>query len=82
MSYNKKILSTNCEKQTYTNYNKSFKNNAHVQYGWVCPRCGKVLAPWMNYCDCYNTDCVNTSTSEAKDYVNHMNDKYSKFAEV
>ena len=21
-------------------------------YGWVCPRCGKVNAPWKSECDC------------------------------
>jgi len=20
--------------------------------GWICPRCGKVLAPWIRECDC------------------------------
>jgi hypothetical protein len=22
------------------------------KYGWVCPKCGVVLAPWMPSCDC------------------------------
>ena len=24
-----------------------------AQTGWICPKCGKVLAPWMSECDCY-----------------------------
>lgn len=20
--------------------------------GWICPRCGKALAPWVKECDC------------------------------
>ena len=23
-----------------------------VQVGWLCPRCGKINAPWMPFCDC------------------------------
>lgn len=25
----------------------------NMQYGWVCPKCGKVNAPWKDSCDCY-----------------------------
>lgn len=32
-----------------------------TQQGWICPRCGKVLAPWMSQCDCA-TPTVSSST--------------------
>lgn len=28
-------------------------SNSSMQYGWVCPRCGKVNAPWKDSCNCY-----------------------------
>lgn len=27
--------------------------------GWICPVCGKGLAPWMSYCDCVNHKSSN-----------------------
>lgn len=32
------------------------------QQGWVCPKCGRVNAPWMGTCACY-VDKVNKSNS-------------------
>lgn len=29
-------------------------NTTYIQYGWVCPKCGKVNAPWKDSCDCVN----------------------------
>ncbi len=25
---------------------------AFRQYGWICPKCGRVWAPWVPSCDC------------------------------
>ena len=33
-----------------------------VQYGWVCPKCGKVLAPYVSECNCYKKHYTNTTT--------------------
>lgn len=27
--------------------------NPNMQYGWVCPKCGKVNAPWKDSCNCH-----------------------------
>ena len=38
-----------------------------MKEGWVCPKCGKVLAPWVPSCDCYrlrdNTQTIYPNTS-------------------
>lgn len=28
-------------------------SNSNIQYGWICPRCGRVYAPWKDSCDCH-----------------------------
>ena len=36
-----------------------------VAGGWECPRCGKILAPWMAYCDCpQKCEATYSSTTE------------------
>ena len=29
-------------------------------YGWVCPKCGRVNAPHVSYCDCPNINSITT----------------------
>ena len=29
--------------------------------GWICPRCGRALAPWMSECPCYMNKLEITS---------------------
>ena len=33
------------------------------QYGWICPVCGKGLAPWVSECTCSRIDSVATAKS-------------------
>lgn len=44
-----------------------------AQYGWECPRCGKINAPWAEQCKCnkeYNYTVWTTSTpSVGKGYT-------------
>lgn len=28
--------------------------------GWICPRCGRVNAPWVEYCGCNKIDAAST----------------------
>lgn len=40
-------------------------------YGWICRKCGKVLAPWMPYCTCYTVDGdVKSGNVHGTDYKN------------
>ena len=36
------------------------------QYGWICPRCGQVNAPWMSVCTCSEQN--NVTYSDRTDY--------------
>lgn len=37
-----------------------------VWQGWVCPKCGKVLAPWRSECDCYRQSSSTITTTETQ----------------
>lgn len=41
--------------------NNMFQDESFVQYGWVCPRCGRINAPFMPCCPC--GDVPNTVSS-------------------
>ena len=36
-----------------------------AQEGWICPKCGKVHAPWVSSCEC--SDKMKTLTINTKD---------------
>lgn len=39
-----------------------------MNYGWICPKCGKVYSPATMECwNCNKTECTITSTSIAKE---------------
>ena len=42
-----------------------------LSYGWICPRCGKVNAPWMGQCSCGSTDVKITYTSDRTSAPEH-----------
>lgn len=35
------------------------------QKGWICPVCGRGVAPWMNWCPCQKDGPINTVKSNA-----------------
>lgn len=35
--------------------------------GWICPRCGRVNAPWVAYCSCSNMDVTCNGTGSTQD---------------
>ena len=37
------------------------------QMGWICPKCGKVLAPWRAECDCHKKTTTTTDRSNITD---------------
>ena len=46
------------------------------QMGWICPKCGKVLAPWRAECDCHEkrtitTDKSNINSINTGTYINN-----------
>ena len=45
--------------------------NPPRQYGWVCPICGKVNAPWLSQCPCAGTTPIKWSSPEWTCTLNH-----------
>ena len=35
-----------------------------MKEGWICPRCGKVNAPFIGWCDCKPDEQVSNADSE------------------
>lgn len=31
---------------------ETYKDDKTGQYGWICPKCGRVNVPWSKNCDC------------------------------
>lgn len=50
------------------------------QEGWICPVCGRGVAPWMDYCPCQGSEMkitYGTSTGgdyDIKEYLRYMED--------
>ena len=41
--------------------------NPNGQQGWICPRCGRVNAPWVSRCNCTRTPIKITCDSNIPD---------------
>lgn len=42
---------------------ESQQQNYQVQYGWECPRCGQINAPWAPHCNCKGQTITTTTTT-------------------
>ena len=49
-----------------------YNNQVPPQQGWICPKCGRVNAPWLPCCDCVRSQTTgigytfDTSTTARK----------------
>ena len=50
----------------HQNYNMPLPGGFSMEYGWVCPKCGKALAPWKSECDCYRRISSTITTTETQ----------------
>ena len=42
-----------------------------MQEGWLCPRCGRVNAPFVNYCECKADDKNDKNEESLKNLKNN-----------
>ena len=51
------------------------------QKGWICPVCGRGVAPWVDYCPCQiNRDVTFATGTGTSTYVNLDIKEYEKYA--
>ena len=75
-------MTTTNTSQTTSNTTTTYK----TEYGWECPRCGRINAPWVRQCDCSRSYWCPTWTSDKvyvgdkpewwRDYVTCKNDTF------
>lgn len=59
---------------------KPFPNEGFgEQKGWICPVCGRGVAPWVDYCPC-QIDRNITYVSETGTYTNLDAEAFKKYA--
>ena len=46
------------------------------EQGWICPVCGRGLAPWMSFCPCQGSEIKITYGTTIKEELNSLSDYY------
>lgn len=58
---------------------------SHEQYGWICPKCGRVMAPWMTSCTGCDGSSPDTIVSKhactANDYLKQNKINHEPYCE-
>ena len=65
-----------CPRCEHQNYNANGFSNCDIpmpncfgeQKGWICPVCGRGVAPWTSYCPCQSDWKITYGTSTGGDY--------------
>ena len=39
-----------------------YNNELPPQQGWICPKCGRVNAPWLPICGCVSSQTTGTAS--------------------
>ena len=45
---------------TSTSTSYTINSKPPTEYGWACPRCGRINAPWKSQCDCLGGNWYST----------------------
>ena len=53
------------------NCNMPLPDSFGKQYGWICPVCGKGLAPWVSECPCSNAKNSTVDDISKRIYYNN-----------
>ena len=67
------------EKGGFSNCDIPMPQGFGKQEGWICPVCGRGVAPWVDYCPCQINRNI-TWASGTGGYVNNDITKYDKYA--
>lgn len=56
-----------CEKSNASNCDMSLPQGFGEQKGWICPVCGRGVAPWTSFCPCQSDWKITYGTSTGGD---------------